>query len=1419
MPDIDPHSGDFLETFSAEPTVRWSKTRRSVIIPRNCVEISQDNQCEGLELPAAPVASFRSVPAYVLLGDPGSGKSTAFEVEAKAAGDSGELVSARDFITFDVDRHPEWEGKTLFIDGLDEIRVGTDGNRGALDRIRRHLDDLGCPQFRISCREADWLGENDRNSLSVVSPDKHVAVLRLNALTEAEIRVILKAHPDVEDPLGFMNEARRRHVDRLLLNPLTLEMVVRTVSGGEGWPQSRLETFAMFCRQLATEFNEEHQGDQPLPSVDVLMQSSAQLCAYYLIVGAAGYSINYNEADPDYIALDSWDDGNLETRRLSVATRLFASVGGGRFVPAHRHVAEFLGAWHLANLVDDGLPIDRILAMITAGDGDVVTVFRGLSAWLAAHCPTARSTLVDRDPMGVGLYGDLRHFSLGDKHHLLSALNLKVGVYGMDVFGFTPLATSDMEEVLREYLSDSRRDDDHQYVVWFLLSVLSQSPPMMGLSSTLLEIIYDDTCWPEVSQSALGAYVHSVADSHERVGRLRSTLVETVDCQMAYPVPDPIEALPPLLDSQQISPVFDRQLSGPGRGLLEALLPLLDPQEIPPMEVWDHFAGKGIPEAIVEYLELWEDALLKRSTDSEVADLLDRLNELMPDLEAPFRANYVYSAPTRLLVRALQTLGDDQEPARLYDWLSAAAYMVPWDDHRMAHRSSEEVRAWLEQRPTVQKAVLLEGLSRCPDNDDFDLCARQVPPRLHHSEPPADFRSWCLDGAVEWATRHRGVSDYLLRYAVYLGESRSTEPWITREVMMDRTRGHPALEKRLVELLRSHVPSVPPAVAEAAETARAETHYRRSHLIENIRSSLDLLRENQADPALLHEVGLAYFGDRSLAPAHLTSQPGLAGLLTDVDLLSAASVALRGTVLRDDLPGIEEIIRRAQRADPHPLGLPFLAGMDEIERVSRGLVDQLTLMQMRQAVAFYLCIPTNRRTEPEWFLRWASSQPKTLADVLIQCAKVIGNGTMDVCDLDKFLHQEDYSAVAAYACLPLLGEFPVNCEPDQIEWLDQWLWYAVGHSDRRALQTLIEEKLSRQDITVTQRIHWLAAGIVLAPETHNEALESLVYGRDDRIREMASFFAPSNPLGFPGQDINVTTLHSVIRLVGSIVGPEVGDDVDDPDDPELLASAQVEISILMLSRLPGDDAYQALNELVRDDTIVDWRVDLEQAQYRQRIVRRDASYRHPDIWEVRQTLSNQAPSNAGDLASLLTDRIDKLAVRIRTTNTDDWLQYWNENSQGHPVTPKHEEHCRDALLSDLRSLLPDGVTAEPEGEYANDRRSDIRVAFRGFNVPVEVKKDQNRRLWSSLNDQLIARYASDPATDGHGVYLVFWFGGEGMPLSPEGTRPPDPTKLRNQLEALLSPADKRRISVCVVDVSLPKGWQRCAAKPSNGNAG
>ena len=132
-----------------------------MVVPRTCSEWTEENDTQPSE---KPLAEYESNAAYVLLGAPGAGKTVAFREESQREG--AFYVTARDFITF-ADRQ-EWHERTLFIDALDEVRAGSDDRRTPLDRIRAKLDALGRPRFRLSCREADWLGASDRTHLARV---------------------------------------------------------------------------------------------------------------------------------------------------------------------------------------------------------------------------------------------------------------------------------------------------------------------------------------------------------------------------------------------------------------------------------------------------------------------------------------------------------------------------------------------------------------------------------------------------------------------------------------------------------------------------------------------------------------------------------------------------------------------------------------------------------------------------------------------------------------------------------------------------------------------------------------------------------------------------------------------------------------------------------------------------------------------------------------------------------------------------------------------------------------------------------------------------------------------------------------------------------------------------------------------------
>ena len=1350
-----------------------------MIVPRTCTEIQKKNGKQLQNEASQPLETFRDEPAYVLLGDPGAGKTTAFETEREVLREKACLITARDFLTFDP--HPEWRDKTLFIDGLDEIRVGVDDARTPFDQIRGRLDALGKPRFRLSCREADWLGANDRRHLESVSPDSEVTVLRLNPLTDSDIADILNARPDIDDAQVFIALAQEQRVDGLLANPQTLSMLADVVAQGGGWPKSRKETFEMACGQMVREHNEEHQAAQASnspPAPDQLLDAAGRLCAVQLIAGAAGFTLR-GQPDEEYPTLDQCDYDSPEVLRSALATKLFKGASDNRFTPVHRHIAEFLGARHLAGVIKSGLPARRVIALIAGEDGTVVTEMRGLSAWLAAHAAHSKDTradLIERDPIGVGLYGDIREFSTDEKRALLESLNregVRLGSVFPNVMAFSVLTTSDMESALKTVLNDSNHDQNHQMFTRFVLEVLRGGASLPSLYDILLKIVRDDKWPPDINTLALDVFIRNYPDSQDKTNRLRALLAD----------------------------IHTGSISDPNNNLLGTLLSQLYPHDLPPSEVWDYFTDQGNPNFIGRYGPFWTINLLDKSSDEQMPELLDSLSErlsgLRPALESSRRLEHL---PMRLLARGLKAHGDQLKIKRLYDWLNVGLTGSQGGFSVGEKEVMQEIRSWLEQRPDVQKAVFLEGLSRCSESDEFRFHAFNVRKRLYGDSPPPDFGLWCLNQAVAMADTQPHVAELLLGWAFGAHADQKSNEGLSLEVLKEHTQSNKTLKAYLDQLLAP--PSTSPPQQEGQEQTRTfieELRQREKQWLESVRSNEASLRENRAAPDLLYKMAKVYFGNDDDRPKAIEEW-----LRGDRGLIDAALTGLRGSVDREDVPDIKEILDDKEKGQMHYLGLPFLAGLEEVEEDP----SQWDASRIRKAIAFYYCMALlNYR--PEWYRRLLVARPEIVAEVQRQFAVCeFRSGCEHIPKLEDLAHDPDHAQVAKHASLPLLHAFPTRCKQKQINDLDDLLWAAIQHADRASLQELIKKKLSRKSMNDAQRVYWLAAGIIVSPGTYNDLLRDFVRDRENRIMHLAAFFCPQTSALFSSfgesriaYELRIPGLGLLIHLVGSCVGPDLLN-ADGEFTPAKQASRLVNDLIQRLAASPTKDASDALAALPDDPALFRWRDVLSQAQDAQRVTWRDASYRHPTIEQVCQTLNSGTPANPADLAALVMDRLRELADQIRRGNTDDWRQYWNEPHEQLP-TPKHEDHCRDALLSDLRQHLSQGVDAQPEGQYANDKRADIRVSYGNFQVPVEIKKNMHRDLWSAPRNQLIAQYTIDPNTDGYGIYLVFWFGKDRTQPPPSGTRPTNAEELKKRLEATLSPDEARKISVCVIDVSRP----------------
>ena len=1343
-----------------------------IAIPRTCTPL-RNERGGSFATPAepAPLTAFRQEPAYVLLGDPGMGKSTAFGEERRAIGEDAILITARHFATFDAEDHPEWRDKTLFIDGLDEIRAGRNDPTQSVDRIRRNLDKLGKPRFRLSCRHADWL-DTDRKSLEAVSATGEVAVLLLDPLDEVRAHELVARCTHIDDVDSFLGGARRRGLQGTLANPQSLTMLAQAVHAGK-WPASRAATYEQACIGMAAEHNDEHLSVRPPGNADRVLDAAGRLCAPLLIAGHPGCATTPAHENDDYPCLAKYGS-DANACREAIATRLFHFPQEGRAEPAHRHIAEFLAARHLASLIEpsliepslieQGLPAGRAIALLTAPDGRIATELRGLSAWLAVHSVLTRRELIARDPVGLALYGDIRAFTTDEKQALFDSLVREPRSLEPTyerAHAFAALATPSMARVLERALAARLDDSDHEIVADLVLRVLQQAPPLPRLSFPFLDIVRDRKRWPRVRVAALDTFIH-YGRSDERTAELMALLRD----------------------------IREQRIDDPDDQLLGQLLASLYPKLIPPAAVWDYMKdGNELHGG--RHMMFWVADLPSRSSDQHVMDLLDGCHGRLDTLERASDAT-LERCVARLLVRALQTQGDSVQTAKLYDWLDAATRLrVGQYDTR---DEGQSIRQWLGERPERHLELMLEGIGREPTDSWY--APYEAFKRLFGAQVSTGFHESCARAAKSMVETAPNAAESLLRFVVDTGR-------LDRQRARRAVGTHPTLTRLLDTLFKPVEPA--PEIARMEEEQRTHHEAQRQKAqrgLEQLKAHEAALRTKSAPASMLHELARRYFGSF----VGFTPERGLESLKamvgTDERLLDAIVTGLQLARERGDVPNADTILDLRRKSKVHYLSWPFLASLAEAERTGSLEPAWWTEDRIRIALASYYGY-ARRDYEPSWYRHLIAAHPTTVSDVQVRFAAALLRDGVDpaTANLWHLAFDRHHARIARYASIPLLRAFPTRAKRQLLHNLDYLLLAAYQHADATIFRRLIDNKLRRRSLPASHRGRWLAVGCAIAPAIYEDAAMDFVESgrRGERALHFASFFCqedrPMSPVEAGGSRLAAL----LTRTIGQFVDPD--EHREGLVTPTMNASTLIHHCIRVLAGQPASEATEALKALRADSRLARWHWHLSRAADDQQVNRRDHEYQHPTIEQVVHALDGGPAAGAPDLAALALDRLNVIATRIQSTNTDDWKQLWSEDRNGKPTKPKREESCTKAILSDLRQLLPEGVHAEPEVRHSGDTRADIRVSCGAAHVPIEVKRNDHPELWRALRSQLIAKDTGDIDTGGHGIYLVLWFGRDRTTRSPSGGRPATSDALKEQLESILTDAERLKIAVCVIDVS------------------
>lgn len=1394
----------------------------SVPVPRTVTWFERDRS----PVRGKTLSDFKDEPFYVLLGEPGAGKTTAFKQEADIDTD-GLYVPARDFVDYvryDATPNSEWQGKTLFIDGLDEVRAGSrDLREEALNRIRVGLHRLGGPHARLSCRSAAWLATNDREAIN--RQYEHPKILRLDPLTEQDARTILGNILGHEAD-SFLAEARMRSLHGLLENPLSLDLLTKAVEPGK-WPDSRVDTFKKACLAMLTEANPEHAAasrHNPVREQDAFA-AAGRMAALLLLTGKDGIAWDRTDvSEPERFLLisdviDSVAEPSPEGMRRALGSRLFVSQAPGRFAPVHPdvaepmhpHVAEYLAARHLARAVDEGVVLARVLALLTSG-GEVTSTLRGVAAWLAALCPEARRTLMDIDPMGVAAYGDASAFDDGERSHLLLRLTKTDGLEHRPPYlagpGLGGLVSPQTMADLREYMDGHDRSETADKAMLLLLQGIAAAPSRCGDSISgkhLLAIARDATWSPLVRALAVEAEAQLPADERRIAQRLRL-----------------------------LQEVKEGSVEDPGGNVRTSLFGALYPHHIRPED-----ALSWIPVPVPYDLAA---VLLNQSSLDQCRALLDALRTKHADhFPDPSLADLTW----KLLAQALETHGETLGVTMLYDWTELAAHgPTGWDDRRddesldralqevlgdpgepaVFQSGAPRVQKWLAQRPSIQKDLLLEffGQDRLERKSGLEVADEALGfwQFISFADRPDDFHAWCLKQALSMSADAEKAACCLIGWAVEpIRRSATADEWL--ETGLEWVGDDIVLAEQLEAIAEHDRDLRRNKLAYATRRPRDKTS-----LVNQVMEHRDGLLTGAGPERLIVSLGQAYW-DRPIYSQSRTGEERLCEVLAPWQ--DAAEVALQAlsTVPTADVgPSIAEIARMDSTGKDPSWGRPYLAGLDVIDRRG-GNVLEIIGENLNRALWFYFATPLDCEMPP-WFDKVLRARPDKVANVIVDLHRHRIRSKLDNASTLSAMADDDRYCEATKMALPdLLRAFPAKGYGAQLEMLRHVLALAVRHMPDKVVAR-VWDRMKIRRMNAAQRATWLGAGIAVdSSEFLLVAVTFLKGGRASRARHLidalqAAWKARQGPLLNPGSP--APAVGAMVRVLGAKNPPLWdGQEIGAPASALTLdmGSKLVKHLVDCLAGNPTYDASVQLESLSRDRELADWHNTIRSALERQRILHHDAEYTVPSVEHVQQVLAGGPPASPADLVALVVDQLERLGNDIRHGSTDDWQQYWNEEvRKGGRVTPprpKRENSCRNALLSALNRRLPPGVDARREGSYAENTSADVRVRYGSFGIPIEVKKSNHRELWSAMRNQLMAKYTRDPESAWHGVYVVLWFGANGpepVKTPPTGPRPKDPGELPRRLEEDLSPAERSRVKVVVIDVSWPDVSSSGASRPS-----
>ncbi|WP_322404940.1 hypothetical protein [Massilia luteola] len=1217
----------------------------------------------------------------------------------------------------------------------------------AVDLVLQRLGELDNPRFILSCRVADWRSATGTGAILELYNEKPLE-LHLEPFDDSDTLAYLGQQMGIEAAEVIVNHFTSRGLQGFLGNPQTLYLVSR-IAGQESLPRTKSELFERAVDVLRLEHNEAKSGKE--------LSREATLNA----AGAAfaGLIISGNEAivrtASAYIG-----DGDLQLAELgSVAdrddldavlrTRLFKSNGVDRFTYWHRTIGEYLAARWLRTTADTPRKQRRLMYLFH-GSHLVPSSLRGVHAWLARDHVLAPA-VITIDPMGVVEYGDADDLTADQAHLMLEALS----------------ALAIENPFFSKWEPYSARGIGHPALIEDVRCLINAQQTPVRLRQFILEAVKGTRIAPELSgdlrtlvldpdavfinRSAAGNALIGVEDSESQdwptTMRALHTLGDALSVRLA------IELMDKIGYEQFNDELIADLVLAYGRQRDRTLGVLMGLERHLP----DHRLG-GVLDRYTRAVAIsgnLDDTVENAELTGFAYDLISRHVRCC---EVEVKRLWSWLQPLDSDIGAGFSSGD--ELALLFQ----ADHSLRLDLLRLVlldHSEADSVRtrAWtIHSRlqgvwPTAEEIIVLfESLD--PSNCDDQLWQELVQLTHHDHETGAEVRA-----AARPFARNR--ADMLC----WLDGLVEPPSWKAEQTRRDSEYRQRQADQQAE--FRTHLISRIDEVRQGQYGA----------IITLAKAYLGLFRDVDRDATQAHERIEKWLGHDIGVAASL----GFETFLTSTSLRPTADEIAVSAVNGQHWEAAYIIV--AALAERHRKGLSFtdlpdeslLAGLFELRHTSiheyakiAGLDDAVEAAVRSRGL---WVVALHRYYEPQLKMGYANGNLYTL------------------------MRSDKDSVLATELAADWLVRFPDLPTAVEEELIDRLII-----SDRYdVLRAAAATGLASTD--AARRRNWLAVSFITDFDSTVRTIESgpvdaeLLWHVWDRTKH-----AQGRPdMMLP--PLQLEWLISHFRYLWPVVSPPR--DGWSGDRNAWDATEHISHLIRRLGNDPDHETSAALSRLAAAPSD-GYTETVQSVAAEQRRIRVESTHTPPTLETIASIVRDNLPLSAPDLRAFLVEELAVVQAKIKSDDVESWRGFYDDAE-----VPHQEERCRDHLLLLLRQGAT-GITFTPEAHVAADKEVDIACSISTLRLPIEVKGQWHAELWRAADSQLARLYAKDWRADGHGIYLVLWFGNhvaKNKRLRSPGRgidSPRTPEQLREMLASTSRAVQDGRIEVVVIDLSRPE---------------